>query len=211
MFKHKQRNNSTPLHVYLYSTARIPLQNGEFDIRIYRSNQDASETVVISQGEIQGQRNLFVRIHSECFTGEVLGSSKCDCGFQLQNALDHIAQAGKGAVIYLRQEGRGIGLGNKIRAYDLQNQGLDTIEANHALGLETDLRDFSLAAHILLHLGIDEVLLNTNNEDKCAALRAAGIAVTSLIPSLPPLNDYNYRYLETKFRKMGHKLEELFN
>ncbi|MCX6129481.1 MAG: GTP cyclohydrolase II RibA, partial [Proteobacteria bacterium] len=153
----------------------------------------------------------FVRIHSECFTGEVLGSLKCDCSDQLNLALAEIQRRGAGAVIYLRQEGRGIGLGNKIRAYELQNQGADTIEANHQLGFDTDLRSFEAAALILKQRGIQEVILNTNNPDKLNALITHGIKILERVPSLANVNKFNEDYLKTKMDKMGHQLKSLFH
>lgn len=192
------------------ATTLLPLARGLFDVSVYRSGNHHQETVVISQGEVRGQQGLFVRIHSECFTGEVLGSQRCDCQFQLHYALEQITLRGKGMVIYLRQEGRGIGLGNKIKAYELQRYGLDTVEANHALGFPTDLRSFALAAKILLHLNIVEVVLNSNNAAKCAALSEAGITVQAMVPSLAPVQEFNHRYLKTKYHKMGHLLGGLF-
>ncbi len=199
------------LGIYLYASATVPLAQGHFEISVYRTADESSEAVVISQGVLVNARGMFVRIHSECFTGEALASQKCDCRFQLEEALKHIALQQQGMVIYLRQEGRGIGLGDKIRAYHLQNKGLDTIEANNALGLGNDLRSFALAAKILLHLHIDEIQLNSNNAEKRAALEEEGIVVRGMIPSHAPLNEFNQRYLETKYRKMGHLLGALFS
>lgn len=195
--------------VELYAQTTLPLPAGQFNLRIYRSNADDKETVVISQGSLK-KRPLFVRLHSECWTGEVLRSLRCDCDAQLQQALAQIAERGEGLIIYLRQEGRGIGLGNKIRAYQLQNQGMDTIHANEALGFPSDARDFSTAIAILNTLGITEVDLHTNNPAKSIALHNAGIKVATLIPSLTALNEYNEGYMRTKYTAMGHQLASLF-
>ena len=201
--------------IRLYSEARLPTDKGDFDVQVFRRGSDATEAVVISKG-LKGaglicKDNIFLRVHSECFTGEVLGSLKCDCKGQLEIALNQINMEGQGLVIYLRQEGRGIGLGNKIKAYHLQNeQGMDTIEANHALGFDEDLRDFSYAAKILSYLGITKVRLNTNNPDKINCLREYGLCVSQVVPSLAQVNPHNSEYLKTKYQKMGHTLSPLF-
>jgi GTP cyclohydrolase II len=160
-------------------------------------------------GDLAAPEPVFVRVHSECLTGEVFGSLKCDCRDQLEQAMALIAERGRGALVYLRQEGRGIGLGNKIRAYALQALGADTIEANHELGFPTDLRDFSLAAAILLDLGARRIVLHTNNPDKVDALVRAGISVESRAPAFGAVNRHNRDYLETKHRALGHDLGRL--
>jgi len=201
--------------VRLFSKTRLPMEAGDFEVMVYRSEPDGVESIVIAKGledDWGDDLDVFVRVHSECFTGEVLGSLKCDCKFQLQNALDEIARLGRGLVIYLRQEGRGIGLGNKIRAYDLQDrEGMDTVEANHALGFPNDMRDFWCAAEILLSLGIKKVRLNTNNPDKIQGLEKYGLKVSGLVPSLASMNKHNAGYMKTKFSKLGHTLSPLFS
>ena len=198
--------------VYLYSKAQIPLELGTFDVRIFSHNSELQDSIVISQGSLSNSASapLFVRMHSECFTGEVLGSRKCDCKFQLDSALLTIKNLGNGLVIYLRQEGRGIGLGNKIKAYDLQNKGLSTVEANLSLGYPNDLRDFSIASAILKYLKVGYVKLNTNNPEKIESLKKSGIEVVSRSPSLSPVHCDNERYLRTKFHQLGHQLDDLF-
>jgi 3,4-dihydroxy 2-butanone 4-phosphate synthase/GTP cyclohydrolase II len=152
---------------------------------------------------------VLCRVHSECLTGEVFRSRRCDCGPQLELALRRIEEAGSGLVIYLRQEGRGIGLVNKIRAYALQDCGADTVEANHALGFPGDLRRYDVAAEILRDLGVRSVALLTNNPDKVSGLEEAGFAVAGRLPHLGPVNEDNRRYLEAKRAKMGHLLERV--
>lgn len=187
-----------------YARCQLPTQYGEFDLRVYREGE-RDEAVTIGIGEDFGEdENVFVRVHSECFTGEVLGSLKCDCQKQLDLALCRIAEEQRGIVVYLRQEGRGIGLGNKIRAYAEQAKGADTVEANHILGFPTDLRDFRMAAEILKSFGIRRIDLNTNNPNKIEAMKEAGLVVNSVVPSLTPPTGHNKSYLETKARVMGH-------
>ncbi len=193
-----------------YAEATLPTVFGEFLITVYRDQKQEESAILISYN-LKEQTCPFVRVHSECFTGEVLGSLKCDCRDQLNLALAEIQKRGAGAIIYLRQEGRGIGLGNKIRAYHLQNLGADTIEANHKLGFDTDLRSFEAAALILKSRGISEVVLNTNNPDKINALTDFGISIKERVPSLTNVNRFNEDYLKTKMKKMGHELDGLFH
>ncbi len=197
------------LKVELYSEAKLPTQYGEFLISVYRDNQSDDETVLISKN-LNPDSVAFVRVHSECLTGEVFGSLKCDCREQLALALTRIQELGNGAVVYLRQEGRGIGLGNKIKAYALQSQGKDTVEANHLLGFATDLRSFDVAALVLKERGIKKICLNTNNPDKMATMEGHGIEIVSREPSLSTPNPHNRNYLQTKLEKLGHHLKELF-
>src|SRR4051794_1955851 len=156
-------------------------------------------------GDVTGE-DVLARVHSECLTGEVLGSLKCDCKQQLDRALDLVVRRGRGVVLYLRQEGRGIGLGNKIRAYALQDQGRDTVEANHQLGFPADARDYGLAVDLLHHLGLQRIRLMTNNPRKLDALVADGIEVAERVPVQSGLNPHNESYLRTKADKMGHWL-----
>jgi GTP cyclohydrolase II len=193
------------MNVQEYARCELPTLYGRFDVRVFRHEGDPDESIVISMGsDFQPEETVFVRLHSECFTGEVLGSLKCDCQGQLDLALRKIAELGRGAVVYLRQEGRGIGLGNKIRAYAEQAKGANTIEANHILGFPSDLRDFRVAAPILTSLGIQRIALNTNNPQKIDALRQRGIEVVEVVPSLTEPNEYNQEYLRTKAEELGH-------
>ena len=187
--------------------ARIPTAEGEFQLCLYRSSRDGKEHLALIMGDIAGSQNLLVRVHSECFTGDVLGSRRCDCGEQLHLAMRKIAEEGRGAVLYLRQEGRGIGLGEKLRAYNLQDQGYDTVDANLMLGHGADERDYSIAALILEDLGVRSVRLMTNNPAKIESLQALGIPVVERIPLQAPVHPENSRYLRTKVERMHHMLE----
>ena len=187
------------------SEARLPSRFGDFRVVAFDS-VDGKEHGAIVRGDVCGQRGVPVRLHSECFTGDLMGSFKCDCRDQLEAALTFVGQAERGAVLYLRQEGRGIGLANKIRAYALQDAGLDTVEANHALGFEDDLRRYVIAAQMLEELGIVSVQLLTNNPKKIEGLREHGIQVEGRIPLKIEPNLHNVDYLKTKARKSGHLL-----
>ncbi|NMG06238.1 GTP cyclohydrolase II [Brasilonema sp. UFV-L1] len=188
--------------------AKLPSEFGQFKIYGYRNTLDNSENLAIIKGEVEKFDNpLMVRIHSECLTGDALGSLRCDCGMQLQTALRMIEKAGQGVIIYLAQEGRGIGLLNKVKAYSLQDLGLDTVEANERLGFSADLRDYSMAAQILRDLGVNQIRLITNNPRKIARLQNYGIEVVERIPLAIEPNDYNFNYLTTKTTKLGHLLE----
>ncbi|MCB9229388.1 MAG: GTP cyclohydrolase II [Deltaproteobacteria bacterium] len=216
--EHVTENMDKKTTVTRFSESRLPTLFGDFDVAVYRCGPEQSEAVVISRGlsgtwqeHAQNTESVFLRIHSECFTGEVLSSQKCDCKDQLDKALKIISREGHGLVIYLRQEGRGIGLGNKILAYGLQEkEGLDTVQANTALGFKDDLRDFSYAVLILKDLNIRKVRLNTNNPDKINSLRDAGIDVIEVVPSITRPNVHNSEYLRTKYHKMGHSLDRMF-
>ncbi len=188
--------------------AKLPSEFGQFKIYGYRNTLDNSENVAIVKGEPTKFDNpVMVRIHSECLTGDALGSLRCDCGTQLQAALRIIENAGQGIVVYLAQEGRGIGLLNKVKAYSLQDLGLDTVEANEHLGFSADLRDYSMAAQILKDLGVNQIRLITNNPRKIARLQNYGIEVVERITLAIEPNDYNLNYLTTKAKKLGHLLE----
>jgi 3,4-dihydroxy 2-butanone 4-phosphate synthase/GTP cyclohydrolase II len=186
--------------------ARIPTKEGEFFLYLYTNNWDEKEHLALVFGEVAGKQEVLARVHSECFTGDVLGSQRCDCGEQLETAMKMIAVAGEGVLIYLRQEGRGIGLLDKLRAYNLQDQGYDTVEANLALGHEADERDYSIAAHILADLGVDSVRLLTNNPLKIEHLGKLGVPVTQRIPLEATPNAENASYLFTKIIRMNHLL-----
>lgn len=189
--------------------ARLPTPFAEFRVTVFKA-VDGKEHVVIALGDLSdnavGQAPL-VRVHSECLTGDALFSLRCDCGFQLQAALQAIARAGRGAVLYLRQEGRGIGLGNKIRAYALQDAGADTVEANHQLGFPDDAREYSLAVQLLKQLGLERIRLMSNNPRKFDALTRDGIEIVERVPVLSGMNPHNEAYLRTKATKLGHWLK----
>lgn len=193
--------------VRVVAMAELPTRFGDFHIIAFENNRDGKEHVAIVKGDVIGARDVPVRLHSECLTGDALGSLRCDCRDQLEAALIEIGQMERGMVLYLRQEGRGIGLVNKIRAYSLQDQGLDTVEANHALGFRDDERDYSVAAHMLMSLKIESVRLITNNPKKIQQLIDYGIKVSDRIPHIMEPNEYNRFYLETKAAKSGHLID----
>lgn len=198
--------------VYRASLAKLPTVFGNFEIYGYRNTLDNSEHVAIVKGDpAQFQdRSVMVRMHSECLTGDALGSLRCDCRMQLQAALKMIENAGQGVVVYLRQEGRGIGLVNKLKAYSLQDMGLDTVEANERLGFPADLRDYGMGAQMLNDLGVKKIRLITNNPRKIAGLRGYGLEVVDRVPLLIESNDYNSSYLATKAQKLGHLLLQTY-
>jgi GTP cyclohydrolase II len=193
-----------------YATSRLPTMYGDFEVSVYRYGPDEEEAMAVTLGPFLPGDPVFVRIHSECLTGEVLGSLKCDCREQIELALKRIQELGQGILLYLRQEGRGIGLGNKIRAYALQDAGADTIQANHQLGFATDLREFDVAASMLKDMGVSEIQLHTNNPNKIQAMEEHGISIVSRVPAFGAVNPHNRRYLETKHRSLGHELAPLF-
>ena len=193
--------------VTLYSQADVPTEYGTLRLIVFRETEGTAEHCAIVHGEVRGGQNLLARVHSECWTGEVLHSLKCDCRDQLDQSLRNIAQAPCGLVVYLRQEGRGIGLGNKIRAYALQEQGVDTVDANVRLGFEADARRYHVAADILDQLGVASIALMTNNPAKVDALRADGVVVASRVGLSIDPNDHNREYMRTKNRRMGHLIE----
>ncbi|XP_044483486.1 monofunctional riboflavin biosynthesis protein RIBA 3, chloroplastic-like [Mangifera indica] len=185
--------------------SRLPTKWGLFQAYCYRSKLDGTEHVAIVKGDIGNGQDVLVRVHSECLTGDIFGSARCDCGNQLDLAMQLIEQAGKGVVVYLRgHEGRGIGLGHKLRAYNLQDQGHDTVQANIELGLAVDAREYGIGAQILRDLGVRTMRLMTNNPAKFIGLKGYGLAVISRVPVLTPITEENQRYLETKRTKMGH-------
>ncbi len=195
-----------PLTVARMVSARIPTDEAEFHLYLYHNNHDDKEHLALVLGEVAGKSDVLVRLHSECFTGDVLGSRRCDCGEQLHFAMQQIAAAGEGVLIYLRQEGRGIGLLDKLRAYNLQDEGYDTVEANLLLGHQADERDYTVAARILEDLGTRSIRLITNNPHKIETLRQLGIAVTERVPVEPTVYDENAQYLFTKVTRMNHML-----
>ncbi|HSW59105.1 MAG TPA: bifunctional 3,4-dihydroxy-2-butanone-4-phosphate synthase/GTP cyclohydrolase II, partial [Dehalococcoidales bacterium] len=192
--------------VHRVAEAKLPTRFGEFTAIAYKSDVDPSEHLALIVGDVCTPEPVLVRVHSECATGDIFGSLRCDCGEQLAKALSQVAKEKRGAVIYLRQEGRGIGFHNKIRAYALQDKGMDTVEANVSLGFSPDLRDYGVGAQIMRDLGIREIRLLTNNPTKIISLAGHGLKVKETLPLVVTPNQYNRRYLETKQKKMGHKL-----
>ncbi|MBX3182442.1 MAG: GTP cyclohydrolase II [Polyangiaceae bacterium] len=199
------------------AAAKVPTRFGEFDIQVFRwggpkPHPDLSdEHVALVVGDVRGKSNVPLRIHSECLTSEVFGSLKCDCREQLEGAQRYVAEAGEGVVLYLRQEGRGIGLANKIKAYALQQAGADTIEANERLHLPVDARSYDVAAAMIRHLGLESIRLITNNPAKLEGLRQLGVEVAGRIPMVIAPNSYSRDYLEVKRRRMAHHLPEAAN
>lgn len=190
-----------------YSEALLPTERGAFRVVVFKEKKTGAEHVAMVRGDVRALDGVPVRIHSECLTSEVFGSLKCDCRAQLDRAMDFVAQNERGVVLYLRQEGRGIGLGNKIRAYDLQNKGADTYEANRALGFPDDLRKYDIAAEMIRSLEIRSVDLITNNPLKIAGLVEEGIPVRRRIPSRTLLNAHNVGYLKAKRDQTGHMID----
>jgi GTP cyclohydrolase II len=193
--------------VRIVAMAELPTRFGDFHIVAFENNRDGKEHVAITKGDVIGAEDVPVRLHSECLTGDALGSLRCDCRDQLEAALTNIGQMERGMVLYLRQEGRGIGLINKIRAYSLQDEGLDTVEANLALGFRDDERDYAVAAHMLMSLKIKSIQLMTNNPRKINQLTQYGIQVNGRIPHIMEPNEHNRFYLETKAIKSGHMID----
>ena len=198
-----EEDSRVPL-VSLIEEVSLPTEHGEFRLRMYRSRVTGLEHLALVKGEVDDGEPVLVRVHSECFTGDVLGSERCDCGPQLHTAMEMIEKEGRGAVLYMRQEGRGIGLAQKLHAYRLQEKGMDTVEANVALGFAPDLRDYGEGAQILVDLGIRKLRLMTNNPCKIAGLEGYGLEITERVPIVIPANAHDRRYLETKKEKMGH-------
>ena len=194
------------LCVRAVAVADLPTRFGDFRIVAFWNNRDAKDHVAIIHGDVIGRSEIPMRVHSECLTGDALGSIRCDCRDQLEASLKRISQLGDGLVLYLRQEGRGIGLLNKIRAYSLQDAGLDTVEANLALGFRDDERDYAIAARMLKSLDVRSVRVMTNNPNKLEQLKGYGITVAGRIPHVLPPNEHNRFYLETKAKRSGHMI-----
>jgi GTP cyclohydrolase II len=195
--------------VRIAAIAELPSRFGQFHIIAFYNNKDGKEHVAIVHGDVHSAEDVPVRVHSECLTGDVLGSLRCDCRDQLESALRIIGQMENGILLYMRQEGRGIGLVNKIRAYGLQEHGYDTVEANLALGFRDDERDYSVAAHMLESLHVKSIRLITNNPKKIEELTCHGVVVNGRIPHIMPVNEYNRFYLQTKAAKSGHLIDQM--
>lgn len=197
---------SEGLVVEKYAEANLPSKYGEFRIAAFLNNRDFKEHVAVFKGDLEDAAAVPTRVHSECMTGDVFGSLKCDCGEQLHKALEMISEQERGLILYMRQEGRGIGLANKVKAYSLQDQGMDTVEANLHLGFDDDLRDYEIAAEMIKLLGVQSIDLYTNNPSKVEGLLNEGIEVLHRRPIKVLPNPHNVHYLETKRRKSGHIL-----
>ncbi len=196
-----------PLRVSIESEAALPSEFGDFRIFVFSNNRDGKEHLAMVHKDVFGAHDVVTRVHSECLTGDVMGSLRCDCRLQLERSLRHVGSLPRGIVLYMRQEGRGIGLTNKIRAYRLQEQGMDTVEANLALGFQDDQRDYTIAAAMLRALGVRSICLMTNNPDKVRKLEREGIVVRQRMPIQIAANPHNRRYLATKAARSGHLLE----
>jgi 3,4-dihydroxy 2-butanone 4-phosphate synthase/GTP cyclohydrolase II len=192
--------------VELVEVVKLPTPEGVFDLHCYIAKTDGREHLALVYGEVKGRENVLVRVHSECLTGDVFHSQRCDCGEQLHAAMTAIVAEGAGVIVYMRQEGRGIGLRNKLHAYHLQERGLDTVDANVKLGFPPDLREYGLGAQILLNLGIRSIRVLTNNPKKIVGLRGYGIEITGRVPIVIPPGENNRAYLETKKKRMGHMM-----
>ena len=193
--------------VRVAAVADLPSRFGRFRIVAFWNNRDGKEHVALVHGDVMGTEDLPTRLHSECLTGDAIGSLRCDCRDQLEVSLRKIGQMERGVILYMRQEGRGIGLINKVRAYALQDRGLDTVDANLALGFRDDERDYAVAAHMLASLNVGSVRLMTNNPKKIDQLQALGIPVSGRIPHVIPATEFNRHYLETKAARSGHLIE----
>lgn len=203
LIAHRRRHEKL---VHRVAEAKLPTKHGEFIAIAYRSVIDPDEHIALVRGNISGDEPVLVRVHSECLTGDVFGSLRCDCGEQVSMAMESIVTEGRGVFLYMRQEGRGIGLHNKLRAYALQDQGMDTVEANELLGFAADLRDYGIGAQILVDLGLHRIRLLTNNPKKVVGLEGYGLKVVETVPIVVPPSPHNISYLETKSKKLGHHL-----
>ncbi|MDB4930564.1 MAG: cyclohydrolase-2 [Myxococcaceae bacterium] len=189
------------------AVAALPTRFGDFQIVAFWNNRDGKEHIALAHGDVMGAEDVPTRLHSECLTGDALGSLRCDCRDQLETALTRLAAMERGLLLYLRQEGRGIGLINKVRAYALQERGMDTVDANRALGFRDDERDYAVAAHMLASLNVGSIRLMTNNPDKIRQLERHGVRVNGRLPHVMPANEHNRRYLRTKATRSGHLID----
>ena len=187
-----------------HEVVQMPTEYGDFELNLYRSKIDGQHHLALVKGEVAGKQNVLVRVHSECLTGDVFGSCRCDCGPQLHQAMRQVSEEGRGVIVYMRQEGRGIGLPAKIKAYKLQEGGLDTVQANLKLGYGMDLREYGLGAQILVDLGVKKIRLLTNNPKKIVGLEGYGLEIVEQVPIRVKPNPHNKKYLNTKRRKLGH-------
>jgi 3,4-dihydroxy 2-butanone 4-phosphate synthase/GTP cyclohydrolase II len=206
LITYRTRNESL---VKRMATARLPTEHGEFEVHVFEDQINHQEHTALVCGEIGDGRDVMVRVHSSCLTGDVFHSARCDCGAQLHAALHKIAAEGRGILLYLNQEGRGIGLANKIRAYELQDEGFDTVEANERLGFKADQRDYGIGVQILRELGVRSMRLLSNNPRKLVGIEGYGLSVSEWMPLEIPASDSTRRYLKTKKEKMGHKLSSV--
>ncbi|MCK4262267.1 GTP cyclohydrolase II, partial [bacterium] len=190
-------------------TTPLPTEFGDFKLLVYETTVDEEHHLALVKGEVKGRKNVLVRVHSQCLTGDVFHSRRCDCGEQLVQALRKISEEGRGVFLYMHQEGRGIGLVNKLRAYALQDEGLDTVEANRRLGFEPDLRDYGIGAQILVDLGLSTIRLLTNNPRKIVALEGYGLQVKERVPIEVSVHELNREYLKVKRKKLGHLLKKV--
>ncbi len=191
------------------ATPRLPTRFGEFTLYAYENELDNKTHIALVMGEVEGDEPVLVRVHSECLTGDAFFSQRCDCGPQLETAMQRIGEEGRGVIVYLRQEGRGIGLVHKLRAYELQDEGADTVEANEALGFKADQRDYGIGAQILTDLGISKLRIMTNNPRKFVGLSGYGLEIVERLPIEIPATETTRRYLETKKNKLGHDLSSV--
>ncbi|MBU1178093.1 bifunctional 3,4-dihydroxy-2-butanone-4-phosphate synthase/GTP cyclohydrolase II [Patescibacteria group bacterium] len=203
LIKYRQRREKLIRQV---AKTKLPTDYGKYELRVYESDIDDYLHLALIKGEIKGKKDVLARVHSECLTGDIFFSRRCDCGEQLVLAMKKIQRAGQGVILYMRQEGRGIGLAAKLKAYGLQDKGLDTVEANRKLGYEDDLRDYGIGAQILADLGLSSIKLMTNNPRKVIGLEGYGLKISQIVPLRVKANKYNRKYLETKKNKLGHKL-----
>ena len=201
-------NEGNIVSVVYVASCNLPTSHGEFRMHGFEDPDTGKEHIALVLGNVRDQKKVLCRVHSECLTGDCLFSMRCDCGSQLQAAMQRISEEGAGVILYLRQEGRGIGLINKIRTYQLQDEGADTVEANEQLGFDADLRDYTMCKNMFLHLGVSEIRLMTNNPVKVNALNKLGLTITDRIPIETGKNDRNAKYLATKAAKLGHLFEK---
>ncbi|MCP4580218.1 MAG: GTP cyclohydrolase II, partial [candidate division Zixibacteria bacterium] len=206
LIEYRRRNEKL---VHKIESVEMPTKYGNFKLHLYESTIDNYNHLAIEKGDVDGKENVLVRVHSSCVTGDILGSLRCDCGDQLAESLRMIEKEGIGLVLYMRQEGRGIGLANKIKAYKLQEHGRDTVEANIELGFGADLRDYGIGAQILVDMGLSKIRLITNNPKKVVGIKGYGLKVVERVPMTIEPNEYNQRYLDTKRDKLGHILSDV--